>query len=204
MSATSASPSTTTAQPSTLITSQTLPVTHDTYFAFPSTLQTGTSGVSAPSNQNGSSDGGPVSYYFVFFALILCVIAFAGFIFWRRRRILAGRPRRSHMSMARTGFAAPTQRASAMGIWRSAEVSREEGLNEQGEAPPPYVAKAFEEPGQRHEVNGTGSEQIAAQSPAIPMQALTRESAGLVPPYSADSQTDSMNHYGSEHHRHTP
>lgn len=57
-------------------------------------------------------------------------------------------------------------------------MSREEGLNEHGEAPPPYVPKRSGE-----EARGTGEGgQAADGGPAVPMQTLSREEAGLKPP----------------------
>ena len=54
-------------------------------------------------------------------------------------------------------------------------MSREEGLNEAGEAPPPYLPKRQSEEGRERsegEANGL----------AIPLQTLSREDAGLKPP----------------------
>jgi len=48
------------------------------------------------------------------------------------------------------------------------DVGREEGLNELGEAPPAYAPKRDEE--------------LQQNGPAVPLQTLSREDAGLKPP----------------------
>jgi hypothetical protein len=65
---------------------------------------------------------------------------------------------------------------------------RVEGLNEDGEAPPPYLPKPTTN---QQETNGHES----AAGPAIPLQTLSREDAGLKPPdYSATFEQ--QNHSG--------
>jgi hypothetical protein len=62
-------------------------------------------------------------------------------------------------------------------------MSREEGLNEQGEAPPPYIPKPAEEREQR--------ENSGAGVPAVPLQTISREHAGLKPPDYSEASTES-------------
>ena len=77
------------------------------------------------------------------------------------------------------------------GRWRSAEVSREEGLNEHGEAPPPYIPKPDEEHGGDGRHDG---------EPAVPLQTLSREDAGLKPPdYEQNVQEVGRNERNSSH-----
>lgn len=67
------------------------------------------------------------------------------------------------------------------GLRRDPQASREEGLDENGEAPPPYMPKddrATDERENGQSVQGQGR----PGEPAIPMQTLSREHAGLKPP----------------------
>lgn len=195
VSTTTTSASTLSTTPSTSPVSITsLPTGYDTApGGLPSGISTPTaSSASASASSSSSSDnsGGLVNYYFVFLALILCIAAIAGALVWRRRRIIAGRGARRY-GHGRSGTAsAPgfvssgSARQPWLGRWRSAEVSREEGLNEDGEAPPPYMPKSDEEPGirdDRHARSVTGQEHTHT-TPAVPLQTLSREDVGFKPP----------------------
>ena len=65
-------------------------------------------------------------------------------------------------------------------------MSREEGLNEQGEAPPPYVPKRRSEDAQRDGVEDGGG-------PAVPLQTLSREDAGFKPPDYTEAYSEELN-----------
>ena len=151
------------------------------------------------SNNNEVQSSNMVNYYFVFLALILCVVALFVFLMFRRKSIAA---RRMHSSReyalqhghgdgrGEAGWANSNaeRRRYWQGRWRSAEASREEGLNEHGEAPPPYVPKTSSEERDR---NGGGE----AIGPAVPLQTLSREHAGLKPPDYEEA------HNGEQHGR---
>ncbi|QIW94710.1 hypothetical protein AMS68_000228 [Peltaster fructicola] len=178
MSTTLASSVTTTAQSTT---SQSFPTTRDNLPAWPSAVPTGSPDPSASSDASSSQNAGPVSYYFVFFALVFCIVAFAILMYWRRRRMLMRRGSRPHLLATREA-AAPTQRVPRhLGPVGSLELSQEEGLNEHGEAPPPYVSKAYEEPGQEH--NNDVEHPDSAVTSAIPLQTLSRHVDALQPPH---------------------
>jgi hypothetical protein len=141
---------------------------------------------SAPSSNNNHSmnSTGLVNYYFVFLALIVAVVGGVVYLFIRKRHRAMLRTRYSQQeALTRDlGGARPgggwsnwhperTRGRYWQGRWRSAEASREEGLNEQGEAPPPYVPKRRSEEVQRE-----------VTEPAVPLQTLSRDGAGLKPP----------------------
>lgn len=128
------------------------------------------------------------TYYFVFFALLFCIAMLCVYFVWKKRR---------HALTVRNGFSGAGYQRNVQEwdtvryrrrYWntnfRNAEVSREEGLNEHGEAPPPYVPKDDENTGstgpQAGEYFGQGPARPA--EPAIPMQTLSRDQAGLKPP----------------------
>lgn len=134
-------------------------------------------------NNNDDDDGvsGMASYYFVFLMLALCVVGVVVFLNFRRRRKLRVLMHHGHDTRGAEAF----QRRDLAGRrywqgrgWGSANASREEGLNEHGEAPPPYVPKTPEEEEGRREAG----QQAADGGPAIPLQTLSREGAGLKPP----------------------
>jgi len=145
------------------------------------------------SSNNTSSDntnGSLINYYFIFFALLICLVAAGLFYGWRKRRTALQRYHsHQHQALARDVNAwdpSQSRRRYWQGRWRSGEVSREEGLNEEGEAPPPYMPKQDErersEDGNAAEVEHDREEAQSTQEPAIPLQTLSREQAGLKPP----------------------
>ena len=135
-------------------------------------------------HNNGANSTGLVNYYFVFLALIIAVVGGVVYLFIRKRHRAKLRTRYSQQeALTRDlGGARPgggwsnwhPERSRGrywQGRWRSAEASREEGLNEAGEAPPPYVPKRRSEEAQRE-----------VTEPAVPLQTLSRDGAGLKPP----------------------
>lgn len=136
----------------------------------------------APGSQQGNQQPASlVSYYFVFFALIISVAALGGFFVWRRKRkarLLYRSGGGSALSQDLSALEQRRQTRRYLARWRSAEASREEGLNEAGEAPPPYVPKTAEEERLERE-GGAGV--------TMPLQTLSREDAGLKPPDYAEA-----------------
>lgn len=128
-------------------------------------------------DQSHTNTGDLVNYYFVFLALIIIVAGLAAFLIWRRRRkygaiLRAGRENALQRDL--DGWdPVRARRRYWQGRWRSVDASREEGLNEHGEAPPPYVPKTSDNE------NGLGPRE---HGPAVPLETLSREQAGLKPP----------------------
>lgn len=129
-------------------------------------------------------------YYFVFFALLVCIAVLCIYFVWRRRRsALMIRPHTRGEGYHRDVREWDTMRYRRR-YWntgfRNEQPSRQEGLNENGEAPPPYMPKEDEEQGnngshangQRAHAEGTP----VPGEPSIPMQTLSRDQAGLKPP----------------------
>jgi hypothetical protein len=128
------------------------------------------------------------TYYFVFFALLFCIALLCVYFVWKKRR---------NALTVRNGFSGAGYQRDVQEwdtvryrrrYWntnsRNAEASREEGLNEHGEAPPPYVPKDDENTGSAGPQAGGYFGQAPARpaEPAIPMQTLSRDQAGLKPP----------------------
>jgi hypothetical protein len=125
------------------------------------------------------------TYYFVFFALLFCIALLCIYFVWKKRRnALTFRNGFSGAGYQRDVQEWDTVRYRRR-YWntnaRNAEVSREEGLNEHGEAPPPYVPKDDENTGSTGPQAG-GYFGPGPAEPAIPMQTLSRDQAGLKPP----------------------
>jgi hypothetical protein len=146
----------------------------------------------SPSNEIDTQDDTDrthyMTYYFVFFALLFCIaILCVYFVLRRRRNALAVRN-----GLRGAGYQRDVQEWDTVRYrrrywntnFRNAEVTREEGLNEHGEAPPPYVPKNDENTGSAGLPAGGyyGQEQARPAEPAIPMQTLSRDQAGLKPP----------------------
>lgn len=147
---------------------------------------------SGNANRNDEYSGGLNTYYAVGLALLLCCVALALFFMFRRKaKEVAARRRRERLGPDASGSDGPNDLASAAPVrgqrrgWngrlRSAEVSREEGLNEQGEGPPQYIPKSEWEQLQRNTEDGQ------AGGPDIPLQTLSRDAAGLKPPDYSES-----------------
>jgi len=140
------------------------------------------------SNNSGKIDSdGLVNYYFVFIALILCIAGLGAFFVWRRRRRAIAQFQNGRQDALAQDLTAWDPLRSRRRYWQgrrySAEVSREEGLNENGEAPPPYMPKTADEEARMGEDREDG--------PAVPMQTLAREDAGLKPPDYSEGQAQS-------------
>ncbi|KAF2726226.1 hypothetical protein K431DRAFT_299322 [Polychaeton citri CBS 116435] len=162
----------------------------------PASRSTGTSTSTSTITNIGGSDGDDsqthdrsdtvINYYFIFLALILCFVGLAAFFILKRRRKAMMRSSHSRQdALARDiyGWGSTDGAASSWGgqrywpggRWRSVErPERDEGLNEHGEAPPPYIPKREEESG------GAGAS--GESGPAIPLQTLNRAQVGLSKP----------------------
>ena len=151
-------------------------------------------------NNHGTNQSGLVQYYFVFLALLLICIGLAIFFVFRKRVRQRSRRQRGgdretalqrHISGPGGWYGGLPRnpaghRRGWQGRWRSAELSREEGLNEHGEAPPPYLPKRRSGEQQRQgEEGGNG--------PAIPLDTLSRDDVGLKPPDYSETSTHEVN-----------
>lgn len=145
---------------------------------------------SSNDQSNSNTNGSLINYYFIFFALFICLVAVGLFYGWRKRRKALQRYHSNRQQALTRDVNAwdpmHSRRRYWQGRWRSGEVSREEGLNEEGEAPPPYMPKQDEREGNAGP-NAAGDQAVqgqagGAQDPAIPLQTLSREQAGLKPP----------------------
>ena len=150
-------------------------------------------GASAGADDDDSNSTSLVNYYFVFLALIVCIAGLAAFMIWRKRRRAAFHFQHGGQStMVRDisqwypgpGRAGP-RRYRLPREWDSRDDnSREEGLNEFGEAPPAYAPPKTREEEEQETVDYGG--------PAVPMQTLSREEAGLKPPDYTQATTQSV------------
>jgi hypothetical protein len=129
-------------------------------------------------------------YYFVFFAILVCIAILCVYFVWKRRKnALMIRPNARGEGYHRDVREWDTVRYRHR-YWntnhRNEQTSREEGLNENGEAPPPYMPKEDEEMGNTgSQTNGQcahGEDRQVHGEPSIPMQTLSRNQAGLKPP----------------------
>jgi len=143
---------------------------------------------SATDTAPGQNNGAPVdasslvNYYFVFLAVFIGIAGMGGFFIYKRRQraMMAMRNSREN-ALARdiSNFERTRTRWYRQGRWGRSEedVGREEeGLNEFGEAPPAYAPKTSEERAREQE-----------HGPAVPLQTLSREHAGLKPPDYAEA-----------------
>ncbi|MCJ1450915.1 hypothetical protein MMC28_001249 [Mycoblastus sanguinarius] len=96
---------------------------------------------------NGSnSDKGVLNYYFLLLAVFIVIIALAYWSLARRRRNKIARLRYNQQTALARDLETWPGRRRGVGRWRFAgmgghETRVEEGLDERGEAPPPYLAK---------------------------------------------------------------
>lgn len=148
------------------------------------------SGSGSDSDGSGDGDDSPrmSTYYFVFFALLICIAVLCIYFVWRKRRnalTVRGNARVSGYQRDLREWDTPRYRRQYWNTnFRNAEVTREEGLNEHGDAPPPYMPKEDENIGSDGpQANGQlGHGQGGSSDPAIPLQTLSRDQAGLKPP----------------------
>lgn len=169
---------TTSTSPGTSSTGSSVSTTRDNLGGYP----TGAPGSSPSPSTSPSSDTpstGLVSYYYVFFAIALCIAAMVGFFLWRRRRMLASRNMQSRPDQQSWGnqsgwYGYHGSRQQWVGHG-AAEEHRVEGLNEDGEAPPPYLPKSDELSRRPNSQNGmrTG----APTEESIPLQDMSRSDA---------------------------
>lgn len=147
-------------------------------------------------NNNNNGSGGLNTYYAVGLALLLLCVALALFFMFRRRALEMGRRRQNggrgsalQRDLGGAVIAGDPARGRGylIGLPRLREPSREEGLDERGEAPPQYISK------QEWEQIHTNGE---ASGPGIPLQTLSRDAAGLKPPDYSEGNTQEADRNG--------
>ena len=96
----------------------------------------------SPANAAGPHDSGVLNYYFLLIAILICLI---GVIWWslmrlRQRKVAAARSS-GNIALAQDLEGWASRRRSGRAVREMARTRTEEGLDEQGEAPPPYVPR---------------------------------------------------------------
>lgn len=96
-----------------------------------------------PQSSDVPSSSGLINYYFLLLA-ILVIVVLVGYYFYarRRRRKIARLRTRGQSALARDLEGWPGWRR---GRWAGGDRERLEGLNERGEAPPPYMPRMPQE-----------------------------------------------------------
>ncbi|KAK4960641.1 hypothetical protein LTR66_006735 [Elasticomyces elasticus] len=142
------------------------------------------SATTTASTTSGTSTDGPklVNYYFVFLAILVCLLALVGFLIYRRRNRRISRLRNSEQNaLARDLRSAQDQAGGRSRGGRSddEENIRVEGLDERGEAPPPYKPRTDE---RARDAASRESGSHIRDELAVPLRTLSRENAGFKPP----------------------
>lgn len=123
-------------------------------FALPSSTD---SAGYASHNNNRSPETRVLNYYFLLLAVLIIVLAIVWWSLARRRRTRMMHLRDNQQSvLARDLQTRPEGRRGGAGRWRfgGVEPRAEEGVDERGEAPPPYI----KEPDPVHRTDGPGME----------------------------------------------
>lgn len=145
---------------------------------------------SSSDGDDSSSDGltyrnSYETYYYGAIGALLIIGALIGaYIWWRKSqqlRIARYGQQTQVLASSMPGWDPNRPRRRYwQGRWREDGPGLEEGLNEQGEAPPPYMHKPPESQGSS--TTTTPSTTIAATDVAVPLQTLSRQDVGLKPP----------------------
>ena len=111
------------------------------------------------SNVHPPSNSNLLNYYFLLLAIFIIVFVLVYYVLARRRKQKIAHLRsRGQNALAQDLVGWPGTRRWVVGSWsgRYRENGREEGLNEQGEAPPPYMPKEPDGAVVRAESSGGG------------------------------------------------
>jgi hypothetical protein len=138
-----------------------------------------------------------LNYYFVFLALFLALLFLGLYGLHRRRKIKKARLHNNRQTaLARDvdgwapngrrwvhgGWASRFDRHNRFGARALERDSEEEGLDEYGEAPPPYKARTSGERGTQTGTAPAGSDH-AGNMPTVPLRTLSRGAVGKPPEY---------------------
>lgn len=126
--------------------------------------------ISNPADDPPDRQSGLLNYYFVFLALFILLLFLGAYLVHRRKRALKARYRNSGQNaLARDLDGWTGTRRWMHGGWRGGDgtAGRTEGLNELGEAPPPYKPA------------GEGPEGAGNGPPQIPLATLSRGEASM-------------------------
>jgi hypothetical protein len=152
---------------------------------------------SDPDDDGQDPRGSLLNYYFVFLALFLALLFLGVYGLHRRRKIKKARLQNNRQTaLARDvdGWA-PNSRRWVQGSWASRfdrhnrfgtraleQDSEEEGLDEYGDAPPPYKARTSGERGTQTGVAAAGPG-LGGNMPTVPLRTLSRGAVGKPPGY---------------------
>ncbi|CAI6313702.1 unnamed protein product [Periconia digitata] len=158
---------------------------------------------SDPASDPNSQNDGVINYYFLFFAVFGVLIAVLLWWFQKRRRQRKEQLRMSgRNALAQDMEGWVNTRRWFHGTWRpnqtAAIVRQEEGLNEQGEAPPPYQSNSSDITVSHH--------QEAIDGLTIPLGAVTRQDyeEGRLPGYGENANVEQTSNTYSGVSDHTP
>jgi hypothetical protein len=150
---------------------------------------------SVPTDVPGDDDDPPdkqtslLNYYFVFLALFLALLFVLLYALHRRRKLKKARSRDSGQNAlardvdgwvpsGRRWVAARLDRHNRFGTRALEREDRDLGLNEFGEAPPPYKVREAE-----LAALGAASAESSRDGPAVPLRTLSRGAVGKPPGY---------------------
>ncbi|KAF1930121.1 uncharacterized protein M421DRAFT_3876 [Didymella exigua CBS 183.55] len=135
-------------------------------------------------SQSGEVKNRVFNYYFLFLALLAAVLA--ALLWWMHRR-----RRREQEQIRLRGQHALVRDVERWAMYRSRQAPAVEGLNESGEAPPPYKPKDDTFTTLEH----TDDAMDGAVRVAIPPRAISRDDTGHIrlPDYSETMQVDNNN-----------
>ncbi len=144
---------------------------------------------SSPTSNADNSDNREdnlLNFYFIFIALFVILLIIAIWFIHRRRKQQKERLRNSGQNaLARdlNGWSQPRRWIHGVAPWRTdnpLNTAREEGLNELGEAPPPYIKDT--QIRERRLSGGNASAAEIPAEPAIPLRTLSRDERNRLKP----------------------
>jgi len=163
--------------------SSTLPITAD---GAPSTTPlTQSSSSTSSADDSEDRDDNLLNFYFIFIALFVILLLIGIWYVHRRKKQRKARLRNSGQNaLARdlNGWSQPRRWMYGVAPWRTDDrlTAREEGLNELGEAPPPYI-KDTQMRERRLSVGSTSAAQLPTEL-AIPLRTLSRDERDRLKP----------------------
>jgi|SRR5579871_4327551 len=148
------------------------------------------------SDDSEDHDDNLLNFYFIFIALFIIIVVVGIWFIHRHKKQRKARLRNSGQNaLARdlNGWSQPRRWIHGVAPWRmdGPLTAREEGLNELGEAPPPYI-KDTQSREQRLSIGNASAAELPTE-PAIPLRTLSRDERDrLKPPDYESSIRDSL------------